>query len=423
MLARLSTLWEQIRTSLWAVPLAMSCVAVAAAFLAIKIEIRQGDDPVWFLYSGSALAPEFLSNLVSAMITMTTLAISITMVVLALAAQQLGPRLIRTFMGDRRTQLALGLFTSTVIYLLLVLRSIDGTGKNIPNLAVTMGTGLVLLSMVSLLLFVHHLARSIIADNIIERVGNEIDVNAERLLPAKAAKAAQQSLPSPGSGASVALDKDGYVQAVDQSALVKAACEAGCIVRLLIHAGDHVVAGLPVARVQPAGAGGDRLQRAIEDSILIGSERTPVQDIEFSIRQMVELGLRALSPGINDPFTAMATLDRLQVSIARIMRRHEFPLHICDADGEVRLVLPNASFEGLVEASFGQFRHYAAGAPAVLLRLAECIAELLALADERHRAPLQEQLDLVMATARRHIEEPKDLKRIEDRVLAALPPA
>jgi len=184
MFPRLLSVWRDVRSSLWGLPLAMVVAAAIIALLAVTLPLSQSDDPVWFLYSGDAKdAPQFLSNLVTAMITMATLVISITMVVLTLAAQQLGPRLIRSFMADRRTQVTLGLFVATVVYLLLVLRSTYGATDRVPNLAVTGGTALVLLCLVALLIFVHHLATSIIADNTIDRVGDALDADAKRLLP------------------------------------------------------------------------------------------------------------------------------------------------------------------------------------------------------------------------------------------------
>ena len=152
MLTRLLTAWHRIWMSLWALPLLMVLVAIGAAILAVHVPLSPGDNSVWFLYSGSAEeAPPFLTSLVTAMITMATLVISITMVVLTLAAQQLGPRLIRSFMADRRTQATLGLFVATVVYLLLVLRAAYGNVENVPNLAVSGGTLLVLLCLVALL--------------------------------------------------------------------------------------------------------------------------------------------------------------------------------------------------------------------------------------------------------------------------------
>ncbi|MGI8527729.1 MAG: DUF2254 family protein [Pseudolabrys sp.] len=224
MIPRLFNLWQNVRSSLWALPLVMAVTAVALAYLAIHTKFGQGGDPVWFLYSGDAAqAPQFLSDLVTAMLTMATLAISITMVVLALAAQQLGPRLIRSFMADPKTQIALGLFVSTVVYLVLVLRTTYGT-DSVPNLAVTVGTGLVLLSIMMLLVFVHHLANSIVSDNAIARVGDALDADITRLLPTRDDKraAAPKAKFNRKTATAVCTDAGGYVQAIDHRRIAKA---------------------------------------------------------------------------------------------------------------------------------------------------------------------------------------------------------
>src|SRR5690606_12771843 len=184
MTARLTAFWAYLKESLWAVPLAMVVLAAALAIAAVEVRLVPADS-AWWIYGGSSEnAAEFLSSLLSSMINMATLAISITMVVLTLAAQQLGPRLIFNFMGDHRTQLALGTFIGTAVYLLLVLRIVQGRGLgSVPNLAVTIGTVLVLVSVVTLVLFVHHLARSIVADTMIDRVGTALDHAIGRYLP------------------------------------------------------------------------------------------------------------------------------------------------------------------------------------------------------------------------------------------------
>ncbi len=324
MIPRLFAFWDRIRSSLWALPLLMVCGATALVFAALNIQLDVGgDSATWYLYSGSAKqAPQFLSNLVSAMITMATLAISITMVVLTLAAQQLGPRLIRSFMADKRTQVALGLFISTVVYLLLLLRHTYGLDDSTPNLAVTVGTALVLISVGTLLLFVHHLAQSIIADNVIDRVGRQLDDNIDRLLPDKDTTQAAAPPDTAMRGAPIVLPVGGYVQAIDIGAIVDAAAEAEAFVALDIRAGQHAVPGCVVGHVSPEGAA-ERLTKAIQAAVLVGHERTAIQDLEFSVHQLVEVALRALSPGINDPFTGIAALDRLTLSLARVMTRGE----------------------------------------------------------------------------------------------------
>lgn len=350
----------------------------------------------------------------TATITLATLAISITMVVLTLAAQQLGPRLIRIFMSDRRTQAMLGLFVATAVYLVLVMRSVYG--DTVPNLAVTIGTALVLLSTIVLLVFVHHLARSIIADNVIEDVGAEIDGNARRLLPSKKDQTPAGAARPAGWGSDLTLTCEGYIQAVDYGRIVKASCQADAVVELYARSGHLLIAGIAAARVWPAEAATREFAKEIESALIVGSERTPVQDLEFSIRQMVEIGVRALSPGVNDPYTALVTIDRLTLSLARIMERAPPQEQWCDDEGRPRLIMKNSHFDGLLDASFNMIRQYGDGSAAVLIRLAERLSDLYALGDETQRRDLRRHLDMVLRAGRRSLPEPDDLAALESRI-------
>jgi len=420
MLPQLQTVWHRLRSSLWALPLLMVVVAGAAAVLAVNMPVRQGDDPVWFLYSGDAEdAPQFLTSLVTAMITMATLVVSITMVVLTLAAQQLGPRLIRSFMADRRTQVTLGLFVSTVVYLLLVLRSAYGSFEKVPNLAVTGGTVLVLSCLVALLIFVHHLARSIIADNTIDRVGEALDDDIKRLLPESNSNQASKPDKSPAkSGTPLELHKSGYVQTVNYHGLVEIAREADAVIELAFKPGRHLVEGTTFAWIEPASA--DEAHKKIEDCVSLSGERTSIQDLETSIRQLVEVALRALSPSISDPFTAMAVIDRLTTSLAKIMKRGMPQWVWTDEDDRVRLLAPRSTFADIVEEAFRQIRQNAQNQTAVLIRLVESMGQLMPRADEAQRAVLEKQIGIVLDTGRRNIAQKQDLETLEERAKLAL---
>jgi uncharacterized membrane protein len=425
MVPRLLTLWHRLRSSLWALPLLMVLVAAVAAIVAVHVPVRQGEDPVWFLYSGDAEeAPQFLANLVTAMITMATLVVSITMVVLTLAAQQLGPRLIRSFMADRRTQATLGLFVATVVYLLLVLRTTYGDSGSVPNLAVTGGTVLVLLCLVALLVFVHHLARSIIADNTIERVGEALDGDIARLLPDKDDEQAKAPDKRPAdTGAPLKLKSSGYVQALDHGGLVEIAEEADAVIEISFKPGRHVVEGSTFAWINPAGAATDAVRDSVEGCLLLGGERASVQDLEASIRQLVEVAMRALSPSISDPFTAMAVIDRLTTSLAKIMKRGMPKCVWTDKDGEVRLLAPRSTFADIVEEAFRQIRQHGHDEPAILIRLVESMGQLMAQADHAQRGVLEEQIEIVVETGRRNIAQKQDLAVLEQRAKLALDPA
>lgn len=414
MIPRLLTLWDNVRTSLWALPLAMVFVAALLAVVALRADIDIGSDPVWFLYSGTASqAPQFLGDLVTAMITMATLAISITMVVLTLAAQQLGPRLIRNFMGDWKTQASLGLFIATVVYLLLVLRSVYGDGDDVANLAITIGTALVLASLAGLLIFVHHLARAIISDNIIDRVGEALDSDIMRLMPDKDAERPPPPPNENKEAGMIPVVKGGYVQAVDIDALVDQGADANALIELNIRPGQHAVPGSPLARVSPQESA-KHLAEPIQAAFVIGRTRTAVQDLEFSMHQLVEVALRAMSPGINDPFTAIAVLDRLTLSLRLMMARGPARSHFADDKGVVRVVAPVSTFEGLTDAAFNQIRQTAETHPAILIRMADNIGQLLRLAQAPHRSALEKHLRLVVNAAGRGIAEEQDRKDLKD---------
>jgi uncharacterized membrane protein len=422
MLTRLLTLWHDLRSSLWALPILMVVVAGAVAILAVHIPVSPGENPAWFLYSGNAQeAPQFLSDLVTAMITMATLVISITMVVLTLAAQQLGPRLIRSFMADRRTQLTLGLFVSTVVYLLLVLRSTYGGTDSVPNLAVTVGTALVLLCLMALLVFVHHLARSIIADNTIERVGNALDDDVERLLPESDLETPEPPATTPRkNGTPFKLRQSGYIEMVNYGDLVGIAKSANAVIELSFKPGRHIIEGGTFAWVAPADAATASMGEEIEGCLQLGGERTSIQDLETSVRQLVEVALRALSPSISDPFTAMAVIDRLTISLAKIMRRG-MPQNVwTDGEGKVRLVAPRSTFADILQEAFRQIRQQAHDQPAVLIRLVESLGQLLAQAKSAQEPPLRKEIELVLATGRKNIAQEEDFETLEERAQLAL---
>jgi uncharacterized membrane protein len=422
MIARLLTIWQRIRSSLWALPLVMVMIAAGAAVFVLNVRLSpRGDVQWWWLYSGDvAQAQGLLSSMLGAMITMGTLVISITMVVLTLAAQQLGPRLIQNFMDDRRTQTSIGLFIATIVYLLLILRTVHG-GDTIPSLAVSVGTGLVLFSVVTLPVFVHHLARAIVSDTVIWRVGNALDDAAHKLLPDETdPEQALGSLKAPEQRAAIRLSHGGYIQAIDHGRLVACARAADSVIALDYRAGHHIIAGAAIGWISPPAANPEEIESAVSSSIFLGAERTPVQDIEYSVRQLSEVALRALSPGINDPHTAVVAIDRLAQSLGLIMQRGAAPQVWRDEDGAVRLIGAGVTFEGILDEAFNQIRQAGSRQPAVLIRLADNLAQLAEVASPEQRGSLVVHLNLVIEAGRRTIESPRDLSAIEDAVKRGL---
>ena len=417
---RIRHYWAFLHTSLWFVPVLMG---VAAVFLAVAL-LTWGrgvlDDATgyWLLYAGDAgNARELLSSLLTGMITMTSLVVSITMVVLTLAAGQIGPRLIRNFIQDWTTQVVLGLFLADIIYLLVVFRTIDGTqADTVPHLAVSVGTGLTAFCLFVLLVYVHKLARSIIYDNVVQRVAADLRAVIADRLPERDDEVPETPPNLGGDFVWVDLGQDGYVQAVDLDALVAAACRADAVIRLDVRPGHYVIGGGEHVAVFPAGACTKEMRGAIRGALIVGSERTPTQDVEFGIRQLVEMATRALSPGINDVFTALAVIDNLSASLARILDRGIEPAVLRDSGGAIRLVRDVSGYEGFVGAAFDQIRQAGSGNAAVMIRLIDAIIRLAPrIRSDAQRDALREQLTMILTAGEQTISIPRDLNILKCR--------
>ncbi|MBP0443228.1 DUF2254 domain-containing protein [Roseomonas sp. SSH11] len=321
-LKRLLAIWDQLRHGMWLIPSVLILLGAVLAVALLAVDAGHGaEDEVrsWWMNAGGAQdARELLSALLSGVIAMAATIFSATVVALTLAANQYGPRLVRVFRADLTTQITLGTFAMTIVYLVLVLRTVRGDAafSDVPHVAVSFGTLLALLCVLALLVFITELARMAAANRVVELVGRELDTELQTLplLPPngegeRLRRADGQDTPGADfwdAAGSLTFRQEGYVQAVDEQGLLAWAERKDAVLRLDFRAGDFVVEGDPRILVHPASA----LQAAEEDNIcnlaVVGSERTPTEDLEFAIRHLVEVAVRALSPGINDPFTAIA---------------------------------------------------------------------------------------------------------------------
>lgn len=468
-----------LRGSLWLLPLAMGVLAVMAAARLLDITVAPGADSRIgrILYGGSAeSARNLMSGLLTGMITMFSLVLSITMVVLTLAAGQLGPRLIRSFMDDRFTQAVLGLFMATVLYLLLVLRVIDeNIYEELPQLAITVGSLLSVVCLFVLLVFIDRLARSIVFDNVARRISAELTHACDEITRGNVAKGAMDESGAPESAAAdgrpmdgggqprgtsglpgghgdpssepraigegaaddarrrvglpddlfrhamtIALGRDGYLQGIGYDSLVAAAMRADAVLRLDVRPGHWVNAGTPCMAVVPASACDDRMRKAVREAFVIGSERTPTQDIEYGLERLVEVALRALSPSMNDAYTATAVIDNLGAAIARIFSIPWPDGALRDERGTVRLLRDVDGPMGLMDAAFDQIRQSGATMPAISIRMLDTLARLApAIRNERQREAVRRHLDAVLASARVERMIEKDATEVVRRHRAA----
>jgi uncharacterized membrane protein len=316
----------------------------------------------------------------SATISIAALTFSLTIVALTVASQQFGPRLLRNFMRDVSNQVVLGAFIAIFIYCLLVLGAIRSPEESpfVPYLSVTIGVGAALGGLGVLIFFIDHISASIHAANVIEVVGREIDAAVDRLFPEQIGRGGPRTAaaiaPPTGAGTAVRATRGGYLQAVDGDGLLEAALSSQTVMRLECRPGDPIVQGNRVATIWPAA--GPPLAQQVNQALVIGVQRTDLQDLEFSIDQLVEVAARALSPGVNDPFTAVNCVDRLCRALCRLADRELPSAARRDDDGVVRVIAQPWTFAGALDAAFHQIRQYGRSSAAVSARLLEALAVL-----------------------------------------------
>lgn len=383
---RLRRLRIALTSNLWFVPLVMVITGIAAATLLTLADLHLGRD--WtqgrgLLFGvGAAGARGMLSAIAGSMMTVASLSFSLTISTLASASSQYSSRLIRNFMRDRVTQLVLGYFVGLFGYCLVVLRTIRGgdEGQFVPPLAVLGGLALALASIGVLIYFIHHIAESIQAATILRRITGETLRAIDELFPAGAAEAADPDGAPPevpvGPGVAwhpVEAGSYGYVRSLDAQDLLALAVERGAVLRVATEVGGFVTpAGMLCEVALPAAPDGGVVRR-VREAFDLGPGRTVEQDAAFGVRQVVDIALKALSPGINDTTTAVMCVEHLSVMLEALAPR-AIPDRLIAADGVVRLITTGQSFEALAGLCFDQIRQSASGNTAALTALLRATA-------------------------------------------------
>jgi uncharacterized membrane protein len=416
--AHLRKLLTSLGDTFWLLPGAMVILGIIASVGLVEAD-RAGVVPRWlidspWLYSGGATgARTLLGAVASSTIGVAGTVFSITIAALSLAAGQMGPRLLRNFTRDRGNQFTLGTFLGTFSYALMVLRSVRtrSEGLFIPHLALSIGILLAFVCVGTLVFFVGHMAGRINVDTVIELVNVEVHDAIRRLMPLDT-----QPQPPPARfwrGATAVIDRRrGYLQHLDRDGLADWAARNGTAIRLLVRPGDYVFPGAPIAAMTRAVEGA---AAAIGNATALGGDRATAADLEFAIRQLVEVAVRALSPGINDPHTAMSVVDRLGAALCEAAPRH-LATGVVLRDGAPALVAPSIDYGGLVDAMFHMIRQNAAGSAAVLIRMMEVLIVVAGCERDAARlGELQRHADLVYDDARRDIGTPGDLADVRRR--------
>lgn len=366
-LLRLTMLWDHLRSSFWFVPAIMGIMAVGLSFamtgLDAALDRRIYDDFSLLHLFGPEGARSILSAIASSMITVAGITFSITMLTLQLASSQFGPRVLRNFMRDRGNQIVLGAFISTFVYCLLVLRTVKGVEGNsfVPHLSVAFGVVLAIASLAILIYFIHHTAHSIRIETLLASLAVETEATIVRLYPELPEDACDGGNGEPDfvPGGTVRPDTGGYVQAIDVEALLALAARHDLVLKIAARPGAFVTKRDTLMRVVPSERLSEGVASALGTCMVVGAERTPDQDLAFSVRRIVEIAQRSLSPGVNDPTTALYCIDRLREAFVRLAERSIPSGRRLDAEGRLRIVMEAVTLEDLAWPAFTGVARYA----------------------------------------------------------------
>ena len=401
----LSHFWGRISASLWFLPVLMSLGALALAVVIVFLDepLATAMGNYGYLYGGDVeSARELLSAVASSIITVTGVAFSVTMVALSLTSSQFGPHLLANFMRDRGNQVVLGGFIGTFLFCLLALGTVTTDAESHASLSASIALLLAGISMMLLIYFIHHIASSMQADHVIELVAGEAGRALDRLFPAESEQASPPK-PEPREAREIPVEapRTGYLQAIDEDGLTRLATSRNLRLDVLHRPGHYVIEGRPLVAVSTGPELDDEVIRRIQRGFIIGGHRAPEQDPEYGIHQLVEVAVRALSSGINDPYTAVACVDRLTGVLCRIGPRRVRSAKRADEDGHLRLTLDTTDFAGVLDAAFNQIRQSATDQPAVTLRLLESLSLIATTVESAsRREAIARQGAMVMAAHR-----------------------
>jgi uncharacterized membrane protein len=419
---------EALRTTLWVVPASMVVVAALAFAVTYHVDsgIAQGTHrpPSWAIGGDAAAARDVLIGVAAAVITVAGVVFSITILALQLASQQFGPRMLRNFIRDVGTQVCLGAFVATFVYSILTLGSVaHQTAGFVPHVSITVALVLTLGDLVVLIYFIHHVATSIQVTSVVAGIARDFRDTLEHL-HGEAGKARSMASEAGSALAGVVSDSDpgwtpvpahgsGFLQAIGHDRLVRIATSSNATVRLVDRPGRFVVEGQPIALVWPSEAA-NAVSDALDRTHIIGPTRTLTQDLGFTVDQLVEIAIRALSPAVNDTFTALNCIDWLGDCLSRAAVR-PLPEGIYrDATGAVRLIDPTVTFEQLLHAATSKIRLAGRGMPAVLERQLENLRRIAtALVDPAAAPVVEREAETILRASRESVTEPSDRDEVE----------
>lgn len=426
LLTRARALANRLIGSLWFLPSLLVIASIVLAVLMIWLDSRVTRDVLVNyprLFGATAgSSRSMLSAIAGSMITVAGVTFSITIVAVAQASSQYTSRILRNFMADRANQVVLGVFVGIFTYCLIVIRTIRGEEDLlfIPAISTLVAFLLAIVGIGLLIFFIHHIAESLQAGNILARVADETIESVDRLFPADLGKEADEAPAieqDDHEWVAVPVLRCGYIQSVNTEQLLRIAEKHEVLLRMEREIGEFVVEGTALVSVAGALEKPESLAKAINDVYVIMSYRTVHQDVAFGVRQLVDVALKALSPGINDTTTAIGAIDYLSTVLARLAsRRIESRVR---RDGEKpRIIARGPSFESLMNDALDEIRVHGAGNASVFGRMLHALETVGQFArDEGRRRCIREHVQRVSEAVERSIDDPESRQDLLARAL------
>ncbi len=395
---RVGSLWQRLRSSLQLVPISFVLGAIVLGLLLPWLDVALSDTRAWYLYAGEAdSARELLSTIASSMLSLAGLVFSITILVLQLASSQFSPRVLRTFMSDRTVQVAMGMFLGSFVYAMVLLPQVrggDDGAEFVPALSVIVAFALALLSVVMFVRYIHHMAHAIRAVQVIATVAAETHKALATLYPDIGLDDPNNvQLPTRAANQRIKTGTHaGVVTALNEDALMRLACKHDALIAFSPSMGEFVPRDAPLFQVW-----GEQVvsEEELHECVVLENERTPHQDVAFGLRQLVDIAERALSPGINDPSTAVQALDYVH-DLLRVLAVRKLPVPArFDKEQHFRLYLPCPDWPSYVHLGLDEIRQYGGSSIQVMRRLRLLLQDLLTLAPPPRAPVLIEQLHLL----------------------------
>jgi uncharacterized membrane protein len=424
---------EMLRTNFWLMPSLEVLASIALFWGTLEVDraVYHGTFtlPGWVEAGSADTAREILLAVAAAIMTVIGINFSVTIVTLTLASTQFGPRMLRNFIRDRGTQLTLGTFVATAVYCVLVLLAI-GPGEHgefVPHLSVSVVFLLVLVDLAVLIYFLHHIAIQIQLPFVIASIATDLthylhvrkpDIRMSTGDQGDRAEVAALIDTIESSGVKIPTPQGGYLQAIRYHTLVRKASVADAVVHLPYRPGNFLVEGAELAAVWPPEAA-DRMTRAVRRAQVTGPVRTLAQDPAFGIDQLVEIAIRALSPAVNDTYTALACVDWLGNTLCKLAKVWNPAEEYRDGAGNIRVICEQVTYDNLVERSFDKIRQASRGMPALLMRQLDALKAVMEqITDPDQARVLMDQAAMIQRANLESVPEESDRVDVENHYTA-----